>query len=63
MPAVLVAGLVLGAVLEGAALADGILVPISRRRASPLVPPAIRYHKVKVDINGRFATTHVDQVF
>jgi Ca-activated chloride channel family protein len=57
------------ALLARAALADGILVPRPviwpgpRPRPRPMVPPAIKYHKVTVTIKGRVATTHVDQVF
>ena len=62
MLAALVAGLV---AVGGGVLADGILVPVLRPhpRPRPLVPPAVKYHKVRVDIAGRVATTFVDQVF
>lgn len=52
-------------VLCGAALADGIVIPIDR----PGVPPrpirslAIKYHRVTVKIDNQVAITHVDQVF
>jgi Ca-activated chloride channel family protein len=53
------------AALSGTALADGMIIPRPdpRPRPRPLVPPAIRYHKVKTAITGRVATTYVDQVF
>jgi Ca-activated chloride channel family protein len=47
-----------------AALSDGILIPVPPiPRPAELPKIAIKYHKVKVDINNQLATTSVDQVF
>jgi len=47
------------------ARADGIIIPRPwpGPRPEAQVPPAIKYHKVKVEVRGRIATTTVDQVF
>ncbi|MHC5053485.1 MAG: VIT domain-containing protein [Planctomycetota bacterium] len=47
------------------AWADGIIMPRPwpGPRPEAQIPPAIKYHKVKVDVRGRIATTTVDQVF
>ncbi|MHC4506735.1 MAG: VIT domain-containing protein, partial [Planctomycetota bacterium] len=47
------------------AASDGFIVmrPHPRHLPRPMVPPAVKYHKVKVEVRGRIATTFVDQVF
>jgi len=48
----------------GAALAQGFILPIPLRPREPYPPnPAIRYHRVEVEIDGQVARTTVDQVF
>jgi len=48
-----------------AAFADGLIVPrpLPVPRPQRQVPPYVKYHRVKVDVRGRVATTHIDQVF
>ncbi len=46
----------------GAAVADGMLIVRPTPRFRP-VPMAVRYHRVKVSIDGPVATTFIDQVF
>jgi len=47
------------------ARADGIIVPVPPKPGPvpPLKSLAIKYHRVKVTIEDRVATTHIDQVF
>jgi Ca-activated chloride channel family protein len=51
--------------LSPTALADGLIVPrpIPGPRPQPQIPPYVKFHRVKVDVRGRIATTSVDQVF
>lgn len=46
------------------ALADGVLIPVQPREVIEPIPGfSIKYHRVKIDIDGQVAKTEVDQVF
>lgn len=62
---VLAAALAAAFAFGTSALADGIIIPRPwpGPRRETQVPPAIKYHRVTVDVRGRIATTTVDQVF
>ncbi len=61
----IVAALVAAISLGTSALGAGLIVPRPwpGPRREVQIPPAIKYHRVKVDVRGRIATTTVDQVF
>ncbi|MDO8588727.1 MAG: VIT domain-containing protein [Armatimonadota bacterium] len=54
------------ALTAGAAMADGILLPIERRHTNIIVPDqlfTVKYHHVNVTIDNQVSTTKVDQIF
>lgn len=64
MKRTLILALLLALIPGGAALAQGIFIPVPPRPREPHPPnPAIRYHYVDVAIDGQVARTTVDQVF
>ena len=42
--------------------ADGFIIP-DRRSGEPAPPLSVKFHRVKVEIDGQVARTSVDQVF
>jgi Ca-activated chloride channel family protein len=57
------AAAVLSVAVACSALADGIIIPRPIPGPRPVVPPSVRYHRVRIDVAGRIATTSVDQSF
>ncbi|MEN8151722.1 MAG: hypothetical protein ABFS86_18040, partial [Planctomycetota bacterium] len=53
-------------IFAGSALADGFIVVRPHPPGRPEIrniPLAVKYHRVKVTIEGQVATTEIDQVF